>query len=320
MTSEGRRVRDPQCCAGGLLGFALILSAQAVRAHDGAAAPLPAWQPNLWLLALLGAASLCFALGFVRRARHARSIPHRRQACAFVLCIATLALALVSPLDRLSDLTFSAHMTQHELLMVLAAPLLVLARPLDTYVWLLTPGARRALQGEPNRRLRALAAFLTAPLFALLIHGLVRWLWHLPWLFEAALRDEWTHGVQHATFFLSALLFWWGVVEGRYGRSGYGLASLFVLVTALHSGALGALLALGTSPWYPLYTWRARGLALDPLADQQLAGLVMWVGAGMWLMLIALALFLAWLGEARRRVARAELASLLRASGEGVES
>jgi putative membrane protein len=303
-----------------LAGSATWLCASGSRAHDGAGATLPPWRPNLWLTAALLAFALLFAVGHVRRARQHREgrAPHRREAWAFALCIATLMIALLSPLDRLSDLTFSAHMTQHELLMVLAAPLLVLARPLETYLWVLPIGQRRSLAaGRGPHVFFTLVDMLTAPVLALSLHGVVRWLWHLPVLFEAALRDEWVHGVQHASFFFSAVLFWWGVVYGRYGRSGYGMASLFVMFTGLHSGGLGALLAFADGVWYPLYALRARAAQIDALDDQQLAGLVMWVGAGLWLMFLALGLFLAWLGEARVRVVRGQVAASLHAQRAG---
>ena len=289
-----------------------------VRAHDGGPLGpglLKAWTFNPWLIAVLIAFTLLYAMGERAAARkrvpgkHARSLERG----AFALCVLTLVLALLSPLDTLSDLTFAAHLTQHELLMLLAAPLLVLARPLPTYLHALPPSlrARASLWLRAPRAVRAFR-FLTAPVVALLVHGALRWLWHLPSWFQAALASEWIHGVQHASFFLSALLFWWGLLQGRYGRAGYGLAALFVLLTAIHTGALGALLSLSQHPWYPAYGLRVRALQLDPLLDQQLAGLIMWVGAFVWMLLLALALCLAWLGEARRRVRHGMLTRIAR--------
>ncbi len=302
-----------------LLTLASLSFVARAHAHDalalGADHLLSSWTPNHWLLGAIVAACLLYACG--QRARTRRALtgqsPGRVEAGAFTLAMMTLLLALVSPLDRLSDLAFSAHMAQHELLMLLAAPLLVLARPLPTYLWALPRTARSRLAAVVRRpHVQRCFRILTAPLFALVLHGCVRWLWHMQRFFEAALQDEWIHGLQHATFFFSALLFWWGLVHGRYGRSGYGLSALFVLLTAMHTGALGALLSFGDHPWYPSYTQRARVYAIDPVADQQLAGLIMWVFAGLWLMLLGLALSLAWLGEARRRVGRGQVAALLR--------
>jgi putative membrane protein len=303
-----RELLAPVCAA------ALLCTGPA-RAHGGD--PLAphelarAWTDNVWLIALLLGAALLYLRGDRARAgkRPAGASPHSLERSTFFIALATLVLALLSPLDRLSDLTFSAHMTQHELLMLVAAPLLVLARPLPTYLQALPP-TWRARVAALLRAPRAVWLFrlATAPVVALVVHGAIRWLWHIPALFEAALASEWIHGVQHASFFFSALLFWWGLLQGRYGRAGYGVAALFVLLTAVHTGALGALLSLSEHVWYPTYEQRLRDAGLVPLRDQQVAGLIMWVVAFVWLLVLGLALFLAWLGEARRRTARGSTA------------
>jgi putative membrane protein len=108
------------------------------------------------------------------------------------------------------------------------------------------------------------------------------------------------HAVQHLCFFGTAALFWWGIAHGRYGRTGYGAAVVYVFATALHSGLLGALLTVSPRVWYvPYLTTHVGGLA--PLEDQQLAGLVMWVPAGLLLTGGGLVLFAAWLRESDRR-------------------
>jgi putative membrane protein len=265
------------------------------HAHGGEAAP---WTFNPWVLGSVGMASVLYTRGARAMGAH-----RRLENMAFALAMLSLLIALISPLDGWSDYSFAAHMTQHELLMLLAAPLLVLARPLPAYMRALPDRTRTQLAPRlANRRAQAFFRAISAPAVTLFVHGAIRWLWHVPALFEAALANEWVHGVQHASFFLSALLFWWGLVQGRYGRAGYGLAFLFVLLTAMHTGALGALLAFSEHGWYPSYA--ARGGLSDVVADQQIAGQIMWVAAGVWMMFLALALLLAWLGEARRRVLR----------------
>jgi putative membrane protein len=297
--------------------------ANSARAHGpeelAARSLLRAFTPNYWVLGCVSVASLLYARG--QREQQARALgPTRskRESSAFVLAMFSLLLALISPLDRLSDILFSAHMVQHELLMLVAAPLLVLARPLPTYLCALPTSWRLRVGGALRSALLTGAArALGAPFVALVLHGLVRWLWHLPAAFEAALANEWIHGLQHASFFATALLFWWSLLQGRYGRAGYGAAVLFVLLTSLHTGALGALLALADGLWYPTYAAQAQRYQIDALLDQELAGLVMWVAAGVWLMLLALALLLAWLGEARRRARHGSLATLRRAAARG---
>jgi len=231
----------------------------------------------------------------------------RWEALAFALGELSLLIALVSPVDRLSDLLFSAHMTQHEVILVVAPPLVVLGRPVVALMWAL-PGELRARTGELLARSDVRRAWraVSAPLPVLLVHGLVMWVWHVPALFEMALRSEAVHAVQHASFFATAALFWWSIVRGRYGRAGYGLAVLFVFATAAHTSVLGALLAVAERVVYPLYAERGAPYAIDAAEDQQLAGLIMWIPAGMVFGLASLGLFAAWLGESARRVAAAE--------------
>lgn len=237
-----------------------------------------------------------------------RGVSLTRAAC-FGLGAFTALGALVSPLDQLSDSSFAAHMTQHELLMVVAAPLVVLGRPFTVLVWALPRVTRSRVARFAQAPLARWSwQFLSAPLFVLVLHALTRWLWHLPPLFEAAMRHEPLHAVQHLTFFATAALFWWALLHGRYGRGGYGLGVLFVFATAFHTSILGALISVAPRVIYRIYESRAPRLGWPALQDQELAGLVMWVPSGLLFLLSALALFAAWLGEAERRAQRRERA------------
>jgi putative membrane protein len=189
-----------------------------------------------------------------------------------------LVLALVSPLDAFGARLFCAHMLQHELLMLVAAPLLVLGRPLAAWTWALSPAQRQVVgRWTRVRWWSATWALLTDPLAAWALHALALWLWHLPSWFEAALHNEAWHALQHASFLITALLFWWAVVGGDARARAGGFALLYLFTTMLHTGALGALLTMAPTPWYPSYAASAGALGLDPVEDQQLGGLVMWV-------------------------------------------
>ena len=204
-------------------------------------------------VALIVLAALWYAAGvrrLWRRAGQGRGIG-RARAASFGAGMALLALAVVSPLHDVAERLLWVYMVQHELLMVVAAPLLVLGRPMQAFAHVV-----------PLR----LPRFLGDPLLAFGVHALALWLWHLPPLFDAALAAEAWHFVQHASFLASALLFWW-TIAARVDLA--ALASLFG--TMVHTGALGALLAFARTPWYA-------GFALD---DQQLAGVIMWVPAGL---------------------------------------
>ena len=267
--------------------------------------PLTHWEFPPLVVTPLAASAILYALGLVRLWRHAgvgRGVSGWA-AASFVAGWLTAASALVSPLAWVSQFLFSAHMTQHSLLMLVAAPLLTFGRPIFIWLWAM-PSSRR----EPVARVfRAgpvvqLWGAITAPLAVFLVQACVLWIWHLPRLYEAALGNETIHAAQHLSLVLAGGLFWWAMVDGRYGRRGYGLSVLYVFLTSVHSSVLGALLTVSPAPWYGEYGRQAVARQLDALADQQLAGLLMWVPAGTIFLLLGLALFAAWLGEAERRV------------------
>lgn len=262
---------------------ALLPAAGPALAHTEAAAgagPSLQWSTEPWLLSLLALAALLYGTGLLRLWRQAgagRGIGGI-QAAAFAGGWLALAAALVTPLDALGARLFAAHMVQHELLMVVAAPLLVLGRPLAAWTWALGPRQRRWLGAAT--RWRWVAApwhWLTRPVGAWGLHAAALWAWHVPPWFQAALHREPIHILQHASFLATALLFWWTVLgaDPRSRRDGVALASLFT--TMMHTGALGALLTFAPTAWYPIYAAAGGAFGLSPVEDQQLGGLIMWV-------------------------------------------
>ena len=283
---------------------ALVLcTAQAAWAHDESHA-VPMGAPSGWdvaVLALLALGGLLYAIGAAKlRARGARV--RRIERAAFWAGWASIVAAVAPPMDSAAAAAFSAHMAQHELLMLVGAPLMIVGRPIVPWLWAL-PGRWRpaAASGLQQRGVSRAWDWLTAPVLAWAIHGAVVWIWHAPALYQAALESEAVHAVQHAMFVGTAVLFWWGLVYGRYGRAAYGASALFVFITMVHTGILGALFALSTSPYYEIYRERSSSAGIDPVVDQQLAGLYMWVPSGIVLTLFGLALILAWLSESDRR-------------------
>jgi len=222
---------------------------------------------------------------------------------SFAVGWSAAAAALVSPVAWLSEILFSVHMTQHTLLMLVAAPLMAFGQPLLVFLWAFRRDHRERIAGSVrSRRILIVWHHLTSPLSAFLLQAIALWIWHLPSLYEAALASDGVHAFQHLSFLLTASLFWWAMVHGRYGRQGYGLAVVYVFLTAVHSGALGALLTVAPSPVYPYYVRQSAAWHVDALGDQQLAGLLMWIPAGVIFIVLGLALFAAWMGEAERRV------------------
>jgi putative membrane protein len=311
---------------GGLFFVFLLLAPSAAYAHGGETHELTAAQVLRWwtwdplVLSLLALSATLYVLGIRRLWNRAGAGNGVRvwQAWAFAAGWLSLFVALVSPLDALGDTLFSAHMAQHEVLMLIAAPLMVLGRPLVVFLWALPPAWRERVGGWTRERWVSSGwRAVTGPFVVSVIHGIAVWVWHIPRLYEATLDDDLVHALQHASFFGTAALFWWALVHGRYGRFGYGVAVLYVFLTGTHSGVLGALLTFAPSLWYPIYEARTSQWGLSALEDQQLAGLLMWVPAGAVFVLLGLALFAAWLGEAERRVAFTESERLVTALDGG---
>jgi cytochrome c oxidase assembly factor CtaG len=269
----------------------LLFAAGPAGAHT-AAASQPGWPgPEPWMLLPMLLAAALYAVGYVRLRR--RSGPGRaglaRRAGVFAAGLAVLAGATLTPLHALGARSFTAHMAEHELIMLAAAPLFVLARPLPVLFWALPAGARQALAAIPRSAAGAGTwRVLTDPLLATVLQAAALWVWHLPSLFDRALKSEGWHAAQHLAFFVTALLFWQAMLSPR--RSPWTAAAL-LFVTSMVSGALGAFMALSESPWYGPYA--ALGLAafgLTPAQDQQLAGALMWAPGGLFHAIVAMAL------------------------------
>lgn len=304
LTCRPARRRGLRAVTIAAIGVCVAAASWAHLAHDHREPVVTAlpWTFEGWELTCLVLSAGLYALGLIRLWRHAgalRGIGSAQVVAFFAGWLAVVA-ALVSPLDAMGAELFSAHMVQHEMLMIIAAPLLVLGRPLAVWVWALPKAWRRPLGGFFHRPAwRAPWLLITAPFWAWSLHALALWLWHLPALFDAALRSETVHSWQHLSFLLTALLFWWSVFGGATRRErGVALVSLFT--TMVHTGALGALLTLSSVVWYTAYLHSAPAWGLSALQDQQLGGVVMWVPAGIVYIVCGLWLAGRWLAEEPR--------------------
>jgi putative membrane protein len=282
--------RRPLLLVAAAAGLPACAWAHAPQACEAAASA--GWTFDPLVVGALVLSGTLYAAGLHRLWRSAgrgRGV-RRVQAAAFLGGWLVLAAALVSPIDALGSMLFSVHMVQHELLMVVAAPLLAASRPLAVWTWALPrawrPWAGRCTKSLPVASLWRLVRYAPA---AWALHALALWAWHVPAFFEAALASTAVHTLQHLSFFLSALLFWWAPI-GRASRAGAGAAVLYLFTTMVHTGALGALLTLSPTLWYPWYAGCTAALGLEPLEDQQIGGLIMWIPAGLAYLAAALAI------------------------------
>ncbi len=228
----------------------------------------------------------------------------RWQVAAFSGGLFTLVLAVVSPIDALGEVLFSGHMLQHLLLILVAAPLLVLGAPPAAVAWAI-PERWRAGLGRWWRRRNSLRKgwhYLNNPLVVWVMHALALIAWHLPDLYQAALVNEFVHFLEHASFLFTALLFWMVLIRsGNRGQLSYGASMLYVFSMAMFSGVLGALITFSRQAWYPIHMDTALVWGFTPLEDQQLAGVLMWVPGNFVYLAAFLTLLWRWFAAMDRR-------------------
>lgn len=242
----------------------------------------PRWTVDPWIVTPL----LFIAFLYLKGQSHLRGRSTRglarlsRNMSYFAGGWLSLSIALISPLHQAGERSFTAHMFEHELIMLVAAPLFVLSEPLAVMLWAFPSAARRYIAAAAaTPPLRQLWRLSTAPVIATLVQAAALWLWHAPALFDLALDSARWHAAQHLSFLVSALLFWTSMLSRRTPAP---LAALCLVTTSIVSGALGAFMAFAPSPWYEGYA--RLGLSpfgLTPAEDQQLAGLLMWVPGGL---------------------------------------
>lgn len=237
-----------------------------------------AWTLDAPLLSVLAVTVLIYAhtVGGRWRARGRGAGISTRQVGFFAAGIATLVLALVSPLDALGESLFAAHMVQHLLLAVVAAPLLLLGRihlgmlPALPLSWR-RRGGRRLARGLRRAGPGAMVA-------AVGIHIVTLLAWHLPALYDTAVRVPLVHVTEHAAFLLSGMLFW--TVVGASRPRPVAAAGIAAFVASLVSVLLAAAMTVATRPWYASHLTTTHAWGLSPLDDQHLAAAIMWVPGG----------------------------------------
>lgn len=289
-----------------LLALWLLVRPRAAWAH-GEAPVTPetvwsAWNVEPFLLLGLTLAAGGYALGvnrLWRRAGVGQGV-RRWQAAAFGGSLLALVVALVSPLEAMAGALFSAHMVQHLILVLCAAPLLVLGTPLYVWLWAFPPSSRKAFGRWWQRagRLRVTGHVLSHPLAAWFLYAAVMWGWHAPPFFEAALHSELIHKIEHFSFLGAAMLYCWVLINpmGRR-RLTRGASILYLFTTSAHGSLLGVLITFAPSPWYKHYVDATEAWFLTPLQDQQLAGLIMWIPVGMVYAGVAALFFVLWMKD-----------------------
>lgn len=237
------------------------------------------WRTDVALVVL--AAGAMYVVGW-RRLRHVTpAIAPAWRLILYLLGLLAIALALLSPIDTLGSLLFVAHMAQHELLTMAAPPLLLLGNPLPIILWAL-PSRGRRWAGRllaPGGAVRAVLRTSTFLPVAWVVYVVTLWGWHHPVAYGLSLRIGAVHDAQHLSFFLTAVLFWWPIIDPAPHVRGYvhhAFRVIYAVPAALQSQALGLVFAfLATGVLYPHYVAVPRVLGLSAEQDQSAAGLLM---------------------------------------------
>lgn len=245
-----------------------------VLAHVGA--PLAphdvwaSWQPDLALVVGIATVAALYVRG--TRRRDPRST-------RFFAAVAALLIATMSPLEALAGELASAHMAQHLVLMLVAAPLLATSSPVERVMLGLGPTWRRPV-GRLRRRTHLTPAnidFVRSPVLVGVATAAVTWWWHASIPYGAALRVDVVHHVEHASFVAVFAWFWWAALVGRPRHAPRPAAIFMIFGVMMSNVLLGALMTFARSAWYDEYAESTSAWGLSHLADQQLAGVLMWV-------------------------------------------
>ena len=252
------------------------------------------WEPSILIGTVVIVGLYLYALGPLRKKYHLAERVNKWQAFSFLLGLSVMFLALVSPLDELGDsYLFSAHMVQHMFLTIVGPPLLLLGTP----GWLIEPLLRKSIVFR-------IARILTFPALAFFMYNFDFWLWHVPPLYNATLENQSIHILEHVTFIVFGVIYWWPVFSpsALLPRLSIGGQVLYLFLSGMPTVALGAGLTF-FPPLYAPYLAAPRIWGLTPATDQQLGGLIMWVPGNMVYIVIMSVLFIRWMQkqEAKQR-------------------
>jgi len=276
------------------------------------AALLLSWNWRADVIVVVLTAAVAYVAGWRRLRQKGHQIAPAWRLVVYLLGLAAILLALVSPIDRLGSLLFLFHMAQHELLTMAAPPLLLLGNPLPVVLWALPPRLRvpigRAL--APGGAARGTLRALTYLPVAWVLYVAILWGWHHPAAYSLSLRLAIVHDAQHLSFFLAAVVFWWPIIDPAPRPRGYvhhAWRVLYAVPAALQSQLLGLIFAFVASRvLYPHYLAVPRVLGFSALEDQSAAGLLMMQVEGFVYLGVVLGLVAGLLRREERMTARRE--------------
>ena len=244
------------------------------------------FHPDIVVGVLLLESFYLLGVGPLRRRYHLADAAPSRHVVLFSLGVLVLYLALTSPIHHLADeFLFSAHMVQHILLLLVVPPLLLTGTP----TWLLRPLIRSPIVLTVGR-------FLTRPIVAFAIFTIALSLWHIPALYDLALRNETAHILEHLFFISSAVIMWWPVMSPlpELPRAGYPVQMVYLFSLTIPMGFIGAAITFSQRVLYTWYDTVPRLWGLSVISDQQIGGLITKVPGALVFMGVMIFVFFKW--------------------------
>ena len=219
-----------------------------------------------------------------------------------------LAIALAGPLDYYSSEMFTMHMTQHIVIAMFAAPLLLIARPMPAYIWSLPRplriGTGTALTGDGT--VIMVMKILTRPRVSLPLFIGTLYVWHIPEAYNGSLENIWLHLFMHFTMFTTAVLFWWPIVGPPPIRTqlNYPQRIIYLLLAVTPTALLAAIITLSKSVIYDFYLDSPGHLGWNPVEDQSTGGLIMWIPGNLVYLSTMTVLFFRWFAHEEKKSRR----------------
>jgi putative membrane protein len=225
--------------------------------------------------------------------------PSAGQRASFFASLALLFMTLNGPLHDLSDYyLFSAHMVQHLIMTLMVPPLMILGTP----GWMLRPMLRR-------RGVFPVARFLTGIGACYAFFNVVLSFWHLPPMYNLALRHHELHIIQHLMFLVVAVLMWWPLTSPlpELPRASYPAQMLYCFLMSIPMSVIAIYIVMADSTLYPAYSAAPRVWGISPMMDQQAGGLIMWIPSGIFFYSVMTVVFFKWVGRGEDDQASAQV-------------
>jgi putative membrane protein len=256
---------------------------------------LLSWEWRLDVIVVLVAFATLYTVGWVRLRRKKTQLAKVWRLVSYYSGLMIVAIALMSGFDTFQTQLFFVHMAQHLLLVMYAPPLIYFGNPMPFIVWAL-PGLERQQIGRlltQKSLFRRVFVAVTAPWIGWLLYTCTLWLWHDPNLYNAAIENDFIHDIEHLSFFLTAMLFWWHITDSApnfHGNRTYIQRMSTIIAGYFANLALGVAITMSSNLIYTHYAKVPRVWGIEPKQDQTIGGILMWIPGGMMYLMILLVL------------------------------